>query len=134
MNVLVDTSVWSIAFRRDASHLSNIVLRLNKLIDDGDYIFCTGIILQELLQGFHGPKQKKLILEHFQSLAMIVPTLEDHIQAALLRNRCRRSGISIGTIDVLIASLCITRKLTLFTSDKDFHHVAKSERLDILRL
>jgi predicted nucleic acid-binding protein len=41
-----------------------------------------------------------------------------------LRNACRRAGVQIGTIDALLAQLCIRHKLTLLTTDKDFAHAA----------
>ncbi|MDM7997953.1 MAG: hypothetical protein QUT30_19965 [Acidobacteriota bacterium] len=55
MNILVDTSVWSLALRRDCPHDSQVVLRLKAVLKDGENVFTTGWILQELLQGFRGP-------------------------------------------------------------------------------
>jgi predicted nucleic acid-binding protein len=42
-----------------------------------------------------------------------------------LRNTCRRAGVQIGTVDALIAQLCIRHGLTLLTTDLDFTHAAK---------
>ncbi len=58
MTMLVDTSVWSLAFRRDAP-ASGPVLVLRAAIDGGDAIVTTGLVLQELLQGFAGPRARK---------------------------------------------------------------------------
>jgi len=41
-----------------------------------------------------------------------------------LRNACRRAGVQIGTIDALLAQLCIRYDLVLLTTDKDFTHAA----------
>jgi predicted nucleic acid-binding protein len=57
-------------------------------------------------------------------LPFINPDRQDHIEAADLRNRCRRSGIQIGTIDALLAELCIRHGLTLLTTDNDFSRIA----------
>jgi predicted nuclease of predicted toxin-antitoxin system len=38
---------------------------------------------------------------------------------------CRQAGAQIGTVDALIAQLCIRHELTLLTTDKDFTHAAK---------
>jgi len=38
------------------------------------------------------------------------------IEAADLRNRCRRAGVQIGTIDALLAELCIRHGLTMLTT------------------
>ncbi|MBC8056354.1 MAG: hypothetical protein H7Y61_07220 [Rhizobiales bacterium] len=40
--------------------------------------------------------------------------------AAELRNTCRREGIQVGTIDALLAQLCIRHDLTLLSTDNDF--------------
>jgi predicted nucleic acid-binding protein len=42
-----------------------------------------------------------------------------------LRNHCRRAGIQVGTIDALLAQLCIRHDLTLLTTDRDFYHIAR---------
>lgn len=57
------------------------------------------------------------------------PTTDDHIAAAELRNRCRRVGVQVGTIDAILATLCIRRDLTMLTADRDFEHVARHEPL-----
>ena len=124
MTLFVDTSVWSLAFRRDANFSAVEVLALRQVLEDGDTIVTTGVILQELLQGFSGPRARKDIIDRFSALPLLVPDRQDHIEAAELRNRCRRSGVQIGTIDALLAQLCIRYGLTLLTTDKDFVHAA----------
>jgi predicted nucleic acid-binding protein len=42
-----------------------------------------------------------------------------------LRNTCRSAGVQIGTVDALIAQLCIRHGLTLVATDLDFTHAAK---------
>src|SRR5215467_420132 len=105
MNVLVDTSVWSLALRRDRPDDYRYVEVLNRCLERQDTLFSTGIILQELLQGFRGAKQRERILQHFLSLPLLVPELDDHVRAASLQTICRRNGIQIGTIDALLAEL-----------------------------
>jgi predicted nucleic acid-binding protein len=125
VTLLVDTSVWSLAFRRDAALAAPEVEALRAALDGGDSIVTTGFILQELLQGFSGPKARKELLEKFAALPLLVPDRRDHIDAAELRNRCRRGGVQLGTIDALIAQLCIKHDLTLLTTDEDFVLAAK---------
>ena len=84
----------------------------------------TGLVLQELLQGFAGPRARRQLIERFVALPFINPDRQDHIEAADLRNRCRRFGIQIGTIDALLAELCIRHGLLLLTTDKDFSRIA----------
>jgi predicted nucleic acid-binding protein len=124
VTLFVDTSVWSLAFRRDAMSSVAEVLALRQALEGGDTIVATGVILQELLQGFSGPRARKDIIDRFSALPLLIPDRQDHIGAAELRNQCRRSGVQIGTIDALLAQLCVRHTLTLLTTDKDFVHVA----------
>ena len=83
------------------------------------------------MQGFSGPESRKQIVDRFSALPLIVPDRDDHIEAAELRNHCRRKGVQIGTIDALLAQLCIRHDLTMLTADEDFRHVAKHAPLKV---
>lgn len=120
VTLFVDTSVWSLAFRRDQASAAPEVRTLRGALDDGETIVATGLILQELLQGFAGPRAGKAIIDRFAALPLLTPDRKDHIDAAELRNRCRRAGLRIGTVDAVIAQLCIRHELTLLTTDNDF--------------
>jgi hypothetical protein len=93
MTMLVDTSVWSLAFRRDAPDSGPEVLTLRAAIDGGDAIVTTGLVLQELLQGFAGPRARRDIVQRFAALPLLVPDRQDYIHAADMRNVCRRPGV-----------------------------------------
>jgi len=125
MTLLVDTSVWSLALRRDAQATEPEVHQLKDALFGSEMVVTTGLILQELLQGFLGPKAQAQIVERFAVLPLLQPDRDDHINAAALRNTCRRAGVQIGTVDALFAQLCIRHEVTLLTTDKDFAHAAK---------
>jgi predicted nucleic acid-binding protein len=133
MTMLVDTSVWSLAFRRDAPASGPEVLNLRAAIDGGDAIVTTGLVLQELLQGFAGPRARKDIVQRFAALPLLVPDRQDYIDAADIRNVCRRAGVQIGTIDALLGQLCIRHELTLLTTDTDFTLAARHCPLRVWR-
>ena len=124
MTLFVDTSVWSLAFRRDQASGAPEVGALRSALESGETIVTTGLILQELLQGFAGPRARRDIIDRFAALPQLTPQRQDHIDAAELRNRCRRAGIQVGTIDALIAQLCVRHKMTLLTTDNDFLRAA----------
>jgi predicted nucleic acid-binding protein len=124
LSLFVDTSVWSLAFRRDAPSAAPEVRELVRAIEAGEALLTTGLVLQELLQGFSGPRARERILDRFSALPLLAPDRGDHIGAAELRNTCRRGGIQIGTIDALLAQLCIRHDLTMLTTDGDFRHIA----------
>ncbi len=125
MTLLVDTSVWSLALRRDAEAAEPEVQHLKDALFGSEVVVTTGLVLQELLQGFSGPKAQARIVERFAALPLVQPDRDDHISAAALRNSCRQAGVQIGTIDALLAQLCIRHDLVLLTTDKDFTHAAK---------
>jgi len=131
VTLLVDTCVCSLAFRRDADSPAPQVEALRAALDGGDAIVTTGLILQELLQGFAGPRARKQIVQRFAALPLLVPDRQDYIGAAELGNLCRRSGAQIGTIDALLAQLCIRHELTLLTSDGDFTLAAQRSALRV---
>jgi predicted nucleic acid-binding protein len=129
VTLFVDTSVWSQALRRDQPSNEPEVRELERSLQGGAMVVTTGLILQELLQGFEGPKARDQIIERFSMLPMLVPDSSDHIEAAGLRNHCRRRGVQIGTIDALLAQLCIRHGLTLLTTDQDFAGIAANAPL-----
>jgi predicted nucleic acid-binding protein len=133
VTLFVDTSVWSLAFRRDAVSDASEVRALRRALEVGEIVVTTGLILQELLQGFAGPRARKDIIERFTALPLITPDRQDHIDAADLRNRCRRAGVQIGTIDALLAQLCIRHELRLLTTDNDFARIASHCPLRVWR-
>ncbi|GAC1659776.1 MAG: hypothetical protein PVS2B1_22280 [Candidatus Dormibacteraceae bacterium] len=110
------------------------VAALVRTIESGEPILTTGVILQELLQGFSGPKAREQILERFSALPLLVPDRADHVEAAALRNTCRRHGVQIGTIDALLAQLCIRHGLLMLSSDQDFQGIAKHCALRLWRV
>ena len=103
--------------------------RLREALGGGETIHTTGLVLQELLQGFRGPRARTQIIERFAALAMITPAREDHIDAAGIRNDCRRHGIQTGTVDALLAAICIRHGLVMLSTDQDFRQMAARTKL-----
>jgi len=124
VTLFVDTSVWSLGFRRDGASNAPEVSALRHALETGEIIVTTGLILQELLQGFAGPRARKEIIDRFGALPLLMPDRQDHVDAAELRNRCRRSGVQLGTVDAVLAQLCIRHHLTLLSTDNDFARAA----------
>jgi hypothetical protein len=131
VTLFVDTSVWSLAFRRDAPGSAPEVEALKNALEAGHAVVTTGLVLQELLQGFSGPRARKQIIERFTALPLLSPDRQDHVDAAELRDRCRRAGIQVETIDAILAQLCIRHQLTLLSTDKDFVGIAKHSPLRV---
>jgi len=131
VTLLVDTSVWSLALRRDTQTQGPEVQALIDALSGDGVVVTMGLVVQELLQGFSDPKAASAIVERFSALALIHPERDDYVAAAEIRNACRRGGIQIGTVDALIAQVCISNDLTLLSTDHDFSHAAKHCRLRV---
>ncbi len=121
MKVLVDTSIWSLAFRKKDKSEQDIAIinTLNQLIMN-DEVVIIGAIRQEILSGIRHDKQFKSLqakLSYFPDLAV---TTNDYILASDCFNQCRRKGVQGSHIDFLICAVAIQHKLPIFTLDKDF--------------
>lgn len=120
MGLLVDTSVWSLAYRRDAPPDLPEVDALRRALSSGAGVVTTGMILLELLRGFVPSKAQETIRTAFDALEFIEPSHDDYLGAASVSNACRRAGVQLGSVDALIAQLAIGGDHTLLTTDKDF--------------
>lgn len=129
MSLFVDTSVWSLALRRDSPAGIPEVMCLRDALLGSEAVYATGLVLQELLQGLSGPRDRERIVDRFAAVSLVMPTLEDHINAAGIRNECRRHGIQVGTVDALLVQVCIRHGFVMLTCDLDFRHIARHTSL-----
>jgi predicted nucleic acid-binding protein len=125
MALLADTSVWSLAYRRDSPPARAEVNALREALTGGERVVTTGLVLLELLQGFVPARAQATIHAAFSSLEFVEPTREDYTAAAALSNTCRGKGVQLATVDALIAQLCIAHDLLLLTTDADFRHATQ---------
>ena len=133
MSLLVDTSVWSLALRRDAPPDVPEVRALRDALAGREIVATTGMILQELLQGVVPERARAQITETFAALEYLTPSREDHVAAAGVRNTLRSAGVQVGTIDALIAQLAIAGGHTLLTTDNDFRAASRHISLSLWR-
>ena len=128
MMVLVDTSVWSIAFRRSMENLSarEQAMRsaLETMIAEGR-VALLGAIRQELLTGIREERQFLRLRNSLRAFPDVPPTVEDYEEAAKLSNLCRSQGVAGNPVDLLICSVALLRDWTIFTLDRDFTRYAR---------
>jgi predicted nucleic acid-binding protein len=123
VNVLVDTSVWSIALRRPIPSSAE-VKGLRDLIDQGRAVLL-GAIRQEILSGVRSEKQFELLRDHLAAFVDLEVSSDDHIRAAGFFNRCRREGVEGSNTDFLICAAAHRHQVPIFTTDRDFSRFAK---------
>ena len=124
MNVLVDTSVWSLALRRDKPEATREVLALGAAVERGS-VCLIGAILQEVLQGFPSLDRSRRLAEALAPFPLLALHRGDFVYAAEIRNKCRAKGLSISTVDAQIAAAAINHRCTLLTTDADFRGVVR---------
>lgn len=124
MKVIVDTCIWSLAFRRSEERDNKIVDELHELIKEYK-IQMIGPIRQELLSGIKSEKQFHLLRQRLRPFPDLDLTTDDYERAAKFFNQCRKNGIQGSNTDFLICSVSIHRKLSVFTLDEDFRHFQK---------
>ena len=123
MNVLVDTSVWSLALRRrDAS--SGEAAELGELIRE-QRVRLIGPVRQELLSGIREGERFHLLREHLRAFPDVSLETDDYERAAEFFNTCRAKGIQGSNTDFLLCAVSERRSLALFTTDSDFEQYAK---------
>jgi predicted nucleic acid-binding protein len=133
VNLLVDTSVWSLFLRRRKTNDADLhVARLRYHLEAQDCIHLVGPILQELLDGVKDSKQFDLLCDYLNPFALIDLIREDFIEASRLRNHCRNHGVQASPTDFLICAACIRRNYPLLTADNDFKHISVFCEIDLI--
>lgn len=121
--IVVDSSVWIDYFNGTPTEQTELLHALlgRELVVIGD------LILTEVLQGFRSDRDFKkaqrlldtLILREMLGKRLAVKSAQNY-------RKLRSKGVTVRkTIDVIIATFCIEKKLPLLHSDKDFQPMAK---------
>jgi predicted nucleic acid-binding protein len=134
--VLVDTSVWSLSFRRKAANLNpteeSIVRELTELIKEGRARLI-GPIRQELLSGIRTAQQYGNLLNELRTFPDEVVHTSDYESAAKISNIFISKGLAASGVDALICAVAIDRNFSIFTTDPDFLNFTKAVSIRLHR-
>jgi predicted nucleic acid-binding protein len=124
MKVLIDTSVWSQALRRQSSESlstaqERVVNVLKELIHDSR-IAMLGPVRQELLSGVKTQKQFEALQQILSVFSDETLLKGDYEQAAKNFNQCRQGGVQGSNTDFLICAVSMSRGWPIYSLDKDF--------------
>ncbi|MBW4645799.1 MAG: PIN domain-containing protein [Goleter apudmare HA4340-LM2] len=109
MKVVVDTSVWSLALRRNRiQEEPPQVLSLRELIADSR-VAVLGVIRQEVLSGIRETEKFVRLREYLRAFPNLELEIEDYELAAEFYNTCRRSGVQGSNTDFLICAVAHRR-------------------------
>lgn len=122
MNVLVDSSVWSLALRRNTTHDAIAIVNvLRDLIAEGRVILL-GAIRQEVLSGVRYKEQFARLQEYLRAFPDLQLTTEDYELVAEFFNTCRSNGVQGSNTDFLLCAVAHRCGYSILTTDKDFEN------------
>jgi len=124
VNVLVDTSVWSLALRRQRPAQAPEASELAELVREGR-VSLLGPVRQELLSGITDEKHYTVLRDHLRTFPDVELDPADYEDAATFFNRCRVRGVQGSNTDFLICAAAARRQLAILTTDANFRHFAR---------
>ena len=121
--IVVDTSVWIDVLNENGTPQAERCIRL---IEDGEPVALTDVILTEILQGLRSEDEARLVESRLRAFPILrLAGLEDFALAADLYRSAREAGVTIRkTLDCLIAAPCVRSGAPLLHADADFDRLA----------
>src|SRR5579863_6671090 len=94
------------------------------MISDAEPFALTGVVITEILQGL--TRDVRRIEQYLSQWDLLEPNgLRTYREAAAIFRLGRAKGVSLTTIDVLIAAVALEHGASVFTLDKDFSRIAR---------
>lgn len=118
MKVLVDTDVWSEAFRKKEG-TSAYVVELASLIEE-DRVQLIGPIRQEILCGMRDAQLFKRFSRRLDAFPDRPIAADVYVMAARFFNLCRSRGIQGSQTDFLMCACSVSWGVPILSKDKDY--------------
>jgi len=131
MKVIVDTDIWSEAFRKKKGKESDCISELKELINESR-VQMIGPIRQEILSGLKSDAVYDSLKKNLRSFPDLDTGYEDYELAAKFFNICRSKGIQGSNTDFLICASSVVHKLGILTKDKDFQRYKKYLPIELM--
>jgi predicted nucleic acid-binding protein len=127
---LVDASLW-VDFTRARSPRS-LKEFISPYILDPEACLAEPIVFEVLR--YANEDETRRLQAQFQTLPMLSTPVNLWSEAAALGQRCRREGVTAGSLDLLIASVALHHSAELVSFDADFEQIATVSALRVTRL
>ena len=125
--ILVDSSVWVDFFSSSPGRAGS---ELRRMIADAEPFALTGVVVAEVLQGL--TRDSLRIERYLAQWDMLEPRgFATDREAAAIYRAARGKGISLTTIDTVIAAIALEHSSSVFTLDEDFSRIARITRLTL---
>lgn len=125
--VLVDSSVWIEAARRDGSLA--VKCGLDGLLEEFKAALC-GVVWLEVLGGARAAERARM-----QSYLAVLPRLETEEEtwnrAAVTAAQLRDDGLTIPWSDVMVATVAMTHQVRVYAQDRHFDLMASALGLQL---
>jgi predicted nucleic acid-binding protein len=132
--ILIDTSIWSLALRRRRGDLNDAEVRhvheWQRLVRDGQAVLI-GSVRQELLSGVRDEQAWERLRHALRPFPDLPLAMADYERAAQFFNRCRASGVTGTSVDLLICSASVRHGAPIYTTDADFVRYASILELEL---
>jgi predicted nucleic acid-binding protein len=127
--ILVDSSVWVDFFSSSPGRAGG---ELRRMIEESEPFGLTGVVVAEVLQGL--TRDAGRIEQFLAQWDMLEPAgFATYRTAAAIYRAARGKGMSLTTIDTLIAAIALEHRATVFTLDQDFSRIALITHLALYR-
>ena len=127
--ILVDSSVWIDFFSASPGPAGG---ELRRMIRESEPFALTGIVVTEVLQGL--VRDADRIEQFLSQWELLEPKgFRTYRTAAAIYRTARGKGVSLTTIDTLIAATALDHHAAVFTLDKDFARIALFTKLELYR-
>ena len=119
--ILVDTSAW-IAFFRDRGPVASIV---DHALEDDDVALC-GPVFTELRRGFRSAAERSKTIPLLLACHQLPEPASLWNEAGDLGFALARRGVTIKSLDLLIAAYALANGVPILTIDRDFPLIARA--------
>lgn len=129
MAVLVDSSVWIAA----SNPRNKECMQLKRLIRNDEKIFLIDLIQLEVCQGAKSEEQFQQLWDSFLGFSFLEVEKKHIGLSAYHYFRCRKKGITPGTIDCLVSTMALENKIPLWTLDQNLIKTSRFIKCEIFK-
>ncbi len=113
--ILIDTSAWIDFFRGNGPLADDV----DRALEQGEAALC-GPVQTELLRGLRSKGDRARVLLHLGGCHLLAQPPDLWSEAGTLGLALRPKGLTVKTLDLLIACYALAHRVPLLTADSDF--------------
>jgi len=131
--ILVDTSVLIDYFRGDENEATK---KFQDVLERNLPFGINQLIYLEVLQGCRTEKDYKILKKHLDTQVFyeLKNGRDSYAEAAQMYLKLRKKGVTVSTIDCIIARVALENDLFLLHNDKDFTRISRHYPLKIWKI